>query len=124
MFHVKVIVKESGVHGLGLFADEPIAQEQLVYTSNPDLDLVLSKAAFEMLAPEEQAHIAHYGFKDTMGFWHLAHDDIRFCNHSKNGNVTLTEEGIVATRDIDKGEELLQDYGEFEDLDESRRNIK
>lgn len=57
--------------------------------------------------------------------WHLAFDDIRFCNHSKNGNVTIskndTKYQLIAKRNINQGEEITQDYKEFEKL---RKELK
>lgn len=55
----------------------------------------------------------------------MAFDDTRFCNHSKNGNITIDKNSIeyqlIAKRNINKDEEITQDYKEFEKL---RKGLK
>lgn len=56
-------------------------------------------------------------------------DNTNFINHSKDGNVTQDENYkdmyLIAKRDIDKGEELTQNYLEFEsEEDLLNRGIK
>jgi len=117
MMHVKTEVRSSQVHGQGLFAKEDIAQGQLIYTQDTKHSLAIDDRALSLLPKGEQEKVKHYGYKDKhTGKWHLAHDDIRFCNHSANANITATQEGIIAKKNISVGEELLQDYSEFENL--------
>jgi len=120
MMHVKTSVQRSSVHGLGLFAEQDIGKGRVVYTANPKLDVVISEAEFNLLQKEEREYVAHYGYLKA-GKWHLAHDDIRFCNHSDNPNITASGNRIIAKQDISKGEELLQDYRDFEELREELR---
>lgn len=122
MFHVKVKLKESDLHGIGLFADQHIKKGQAVYTINESLDLKISIYDFELLSNDEQQTICHYGYLDKSGdYWHLSFDDVRFCNHSRKGNIKLVGNRLIAKRDISKGEELTQNYSEFENL---RRVLK
>ncbi|OGJ16321.1 hypothetical protein A3K73_01900 [Candidatus Pacearchaeota archaeon RBG_13_36_9] len=117
MFYIKTKLKNSRLHGLGLFAGQNIKKGQKIYTGNEKLDLFLSEEEFSRLPIDEQNTIKHYGYFDKEKHkWHLAFDDIRFCNHSSDGNITLKEKSLVAKRDIKKGEELTQNYSEFEDL--------
>ena len=92
------------------------------------MDLTISQEDFDTLDIFSQQHIKHYGYFDTRSEqWHLAFDDIRFCNHSKDSNITQKESNseyvLVAKRDIKKGEELLQDYSEFEELREELMSL-
>lgn len=122
MFHVKIKLKESEIHGIGLFAGRDISKGEKIYTGNEKLDLFLSEEECSKLARDEQNTIKHYGYFDKEKHkWHLSFDDIRFCNHSSDGNITLKEKSLVAKRDIAKGEELTQDYREFEPLREKLR---
>ncbi|MDP3881956.1 MAG: SET domain-containing protein [Nanoarchaeota archaeon] len=117
MFHVKTSVKPSPIHGLGLFADQNIKKGEIIYEPDPALDLLLTQDEFNQLPPTERSHISHYGYFDKkLKKWHLAHDDIRFCNHKKASNLTLKDGKLIAKKDIKKGEELTQDYNEFEEL--------
>jgi hypothetical protein len=117
MFHVKYLLKTSPIHRIGLFAAEDICAGALIYTQNLKLDLLLSEEEFTALVDEEKRVVKHYGFFDmNVGKWHLSHDDIRYCNHSPDGTMTLRGTDLVAKRDISSGEELTQDYREFEEL--------
>jgi uncharacterized protein len=119
MFYVKTDLGKSLIHGIGLFSKRDIKKGERVYKSNPNLDLILSDLQFGRLEDKEKERIAHYGyFNKRTKKWHLAHDDIRFCNHSSGGNLTQVENRLIAKRDIKKGEELTQDYSEFEELRE------
>ncbi|WP_172806719.1 SET domain-containing protein-lysine N-methyltransferase [Endozoicomonas arenosclerae] len=124
MFCVETYLAQSPVHGVGLFAGQSIKKGVILYKENPELDLHLSEQALLQLEASEQAFIKHYGFFDvTRNRWHLSHDNIRFCNHSKQGNISLVEDGrLIALRDIDSGEELLQDYREIKTYE--GRNLK
>jgi len=57
--------------------------------------------------------------------WHVDFDVSKFINHSNNATVTQDENHdeayLIATRDIQSGEELTQDYLEFEAQDDLRR---
>ena len=117
MFHIAVQLNKSPIHGLGLFAAQDITQGQKVYTANLSLDLLLSEAELSQLSDDEIHTIKHYGFFDQKEKkWHYAFDDIKFCNHSDQGNIVFSAGSLVAKRDISKGEEITQDYREFENL--------
>lgn len=119
MLHITTFLGESAVHGIGLFAGEDIAKDTLIYEPSPDIDLMLDQQSFEKLRTEEKAHIQHYGFFDHYTQrWTLAFDDIRFCNHSLQPNMKAFGAGkackVIALRDIVAGEELTQNYEDFE----------
>lgn len=117
MFHKKVKVMPSKIQGLGLFADENIPKDSAVYTINESLDLIIPIQKFDILSKNEQQTIKHYGYFDKKkNAWHLSFDDIRFCNHSSKSNIVLKKDKLVSTKDIRKGEEITQDYEEFEIL--------
>ncbi len=122
MFHLQTVLKPSPIHGIGLFADESAVKGERVYTSNNNLDLIVTPEQLSRLSEDVQRTIKHYGMLNRKEkCWCLAFDDIRFCNHSKNANLTLQEYALVATRDIQKGEELTHNYAEIEDLREELR---
>lgn len=117
MFHVRVELRQSAWHGIGLFAGEDISKGEKIYTENLSLDLLLSESEFSMLSDDEKKTIKHYGYFDkNKRKWHLAFDDIRFCNHSVDPNLILKDGSLVAKKDIKKDEELTQDYRDFEEL--------
>lgn len=121
MIKVKTYLEKSKIHGFGLFAKEKIKAGSLVYKPSPGLDIKIKIKDFKKLDKYSKEQIKHYGFltKDKK-FYLLAFDNIRFCNHSiSKNNIGISNKnnyGIYAKRNINKGEELLQDFREFEDL--------
>lgn len=130
MIHVKYKLKESTVHGIGLFADEDIRINQLVYTASPLLDTNISSDTFDKLTESEKREIKWWGFWDKQNnVWHVDFDVSKFINHSTNPTLTQDidhkDAYLVATKDIKTGEELTQNYLEFEsESDLLNRGIK
>ena len=88
-----------------------------MYTPSPLLDVDITNEEFESLSDNEQKEVKYYGYwnKKTEK-WHVAFDAIRILNHSTGdiANVTQDEDMVMtAKRDIQSGEELLQDYVEI-----------
>ncbi len=130
MIHIKYKLDRSGLHGIGLFADENLAKSQLVYTASPILDLNITQAQFDSLLEREKEEVRWWGFKmEDKDIWHVDFDVSKFINHSYEGNVTQDKDYedayLITTRDIKAGEELTQNYLEFESSDDlEKRGIK
>lgn len=123
MFLYNTILKPSSIHGLGVFAMGRIKKGTAVYQHSSRLDLILNADRFNKLDPRDQALIMHYGGIDKrLGRYRLPYDDLRFLNHSEKPNLAYDEatDQIIALRDIVSGEELTQDYRDFEDGTDSR----
>lgn len=125
MMHIKYKLDKSTSHGIGLFADEDITEGQVIYTASPVLDVDISKEEFEKLSESEKKEIKYWGFFDTENdVWHVDFDVSKFINHSSNPTITQDESYkeayLIALRDIQKGEELTQNYLEFESEDDLR----
>lgn len=117
--HIKYKLEKSSSHGIGLFADENIQKGSLVYTSSPLLDVNITQEQFDSLNEKEKAEIKYWGFFDEPSQkWHVDFDVSKFINHSTDATLTQSSEYsdayLVPTRDIVKGEELTQNYLEFE----------
>jgi SET domain-containing protein len=124
MFYYKTKLKESNHHGIGIFADEHIPAETVLWVPSPALSLHYSEDEFNTLSENEKQTISHYGyFHKEFKVWHLAADDSRYINHSKNPNVTVTEDGwgLKTLIDLKLGDEIVQDYNDFEDIDSQRK---
>lgn len=124
MLLIKGAPKPSAVHGLGLFAEEFIPKGTRIWQFSPALDRELTPEEFENLDTKEKQYIEFYGFKSKKsGNYHLSFDNIKFTNHSKLPNVATDtssndlEYPLTAIKDIQPGEEILQDYGDFENND-------
>ncbi len=130
MIHIKYKLKTSDLHGIGLFTDQPIKQNDLIYTASPLLDLNITQEQFDSLNQKEKDEILWWGFFDQPSqMWHVDFDVSKFINHSLHATVTQDnsrdEAYLIAVRDISSGEELTQNYLEFETAEElERRGIK
>ena len=121
MLLVKTQLKNSRIHGVGIFADEDIPKGTAIWRDCKGFDLEYSVEAVDKLptAAREQVISRAYTSMDN-GKWVLDGDDARFMNHSshpntKNGDKWTT----IASRAIARGEELTCDYYEF-DADAAR----
>ncbi len=129
MIHIKYKLDRSVHHGIGLFADENIKRGTLIYTTSPILDVNITQGQFEVLNEREKDEIRWWGFFDvSTQKWHVDFDVSHFINHSYDGTVTQNPEHadayLIATRDINAGEELTQNYLEFESKEDlTKRGI-
>jgi uncharacterized protein len=126
MIHVTYKLKSSDLHGIGLFSNEDIKKGQLIYTASPLLDLNITQEQFDSLEQKEKDEVLWWGFFDHPSkMWHVDFDVSKFINHSSDATITQDdnhdEAYLIATRDIQTGEELTQNYLEFETQDDLRR---
>jgi len=97
MSNTLYIVKESGIHGKGLFAAQKIQRGDLIGTIeykpvNEDGPYVLWLDAATGI---------------------LVDCDLKYINHNAKPNACYCEDlEVVALRDIKEGEEITHDYGE------------
>jgi len=122
MLLIKTTTKQSLIHGLGLFADEDISKGTQIWKFSAGLDLELKPEDFDKLTQYEKDFINFYGFRSKKtDSYHLSFDNVRFMNHSKEGNITIDQTAsdieypLITLRDIKQGEELTQNYFEFDE---------
>ncbi len=120
MMTVKSYVDRSKIHGFGLFAAEAIKKGDLIWRFDPRIDKVLSEKDFLSLPKLNQDFVMHYCYK-TEGKYVICGDDGRYVNHSDNPNTEGMESedgyGItIASRDIEKGQEITGNYEEFDEV--------
>lgn len=119
MMCVKTKLSESKIHGIGVFAAEFIKKGTLVWKFDPRIDKVLTKSDLENLALINKEFVLHYSYL-TNNVFVLAGDNGMFVNHSLRPNLIGEDSadgyGICrALKDINVGEELTQDYSEFDE---------
>lgn len=113
MLTVKTKIGISKIHGIGLFADQFIPKDTVVWAFNPTFDLVFTDKELESVSEFCRMQIKHYAFKTTNGRYCLPCDDNRFINYSENPNILSVddiESSDVALIDIFPGEELTSSY--------------
>ena len=132
MYLIKVEVKGSPIHGKGVFALENIPKGKIVWKFDPTHDLVLSLDDFNQLdesAKVELKRVAYLSGSSGQYVYPPENDPARFTNHDgerNNLSVKIDEEVskepyFIANRDIEAGEELTNNYSDFdESLKESK----
>ena len=126
MLLVKVRVDRSQIHGLGVFALEPIRKGSDVWRFTPGFDLDLDPAVIDVQPEPSRARLLHYGYIDPRtNRYILCCDDARFLNHSDEPNLvsdfSVDCYGVDrAARDIAVNEELTVDYA----LVEGKRPVR
>lgn len=119
MLLVKTKLGMSGIHGIGLFADQFIGKDELLWRYDGRVDRKLTIEDIERLAPASREQVRRYSYREKFsGLYVLCGDDARFFNHASSPNCLDTEDGeeglTLAARDIQPGEELICDYALFD----------
>jgi hypothetical protein len=120
MLHIQYKLDRSKKHGIGLFTNEDLEKGQLVYSASPTLDVNITQEQFDSLSEKERDEVRWWGFFDAPSQkWHVDFDVSKFINHSSGATLTQdvnhTDAHLVTTRKVRHGEELTQNYLEFED---------
>lgn len=131
MYTVKTIVKQSNIDGKGVFAAEQIAKGKTVWLYDPAQDIALTPAESEQLNGEEQAWFHHSAYLSPWsGLWVCPPygDAAGYTNHSPDHNLAVQydeevspEPFFVANRDIEIGEEITNNYHEFDELTRTKK---
>jgi len=118
MLLVRTRIGPSSIAGIGLFAVEDIAATTPVWKLQEGFDVRLTQKDFLKLSMPAQEQVLNYCyFNERTQTYVVCGDDARFFNHSDAPNVSSSsEEDAVdcALRDIAAGEELTQDYHNFD----------
>lgn len=126
MLRVKTQLAPSKIHGLGVFADEPIRAGQTVWELDQLLDLRISDLVFAALPAQTQAYIRRHCYVNY-GAPHefvMCFDDARFINFAANPSLQLANDNtpnspLIAARDIAVWDELT--VGKETDADYARK---
>lgn len=118
MLKVKTKIGQSGIHGMGLFADELIKEGTVTWEYDPKWDRGFTQAEVDALPEFAKEFCMFYSYFDYQrNMYILPMDHLRFINHTEDTakqNITSTPDKDIAARDIQPGEELLCDYFKFD----------
>ena len=121
MLLVRTSLRSSSIHGLGCFAEQPIAAGELVWSFHDGLDVVIEQVALGALPDAVRGYLRTYAFTpvESPEVVVLCGDDARHINHEARPNVVRGPgEGrfgvYVAAFAIAAGEELTCDYFDFD----------
>src|SRR3989344_7284644 len=120
MLCVKTKVLPSKVHGLGLFADQFIPKGTLVWKFLSGFDQRFTHKQVSDFPEIVQGYLARHASFRANNLYLLCADEGNYFNHSDSPNVHSVEKLggeemlVYALRDIQSGEELLEDYREYD----------
>ena len=115
MLTVNTYLAPSAVHGIGLFAAEPIPAGTVVWRFNRHIDKCFNRKTFlAMCQGVDQCslrHLLNSSYRRGGRYYYLT-DNARFINHSADlDNIVFTDDYTeTAARDICAHEELLENY--------------
>jgi hypothetical protein len=113
---VRTSVRQSPIHGLGVFAEEDIPDGTILWRFDPVLDRVIPEEELDGMPGHLVDFIEVYSeYFPELGVLVLSGDNDRFTNHSDDPNTEVVlpngpEALVRARRDIAAGEEITCDY--------------
>jgi SET domain-containing protein len=113
MLLVKTYLDKSPIHGLGVFAAEFIPKESKIWRFVEGFDRCYTPRQFARLPKPAREFLRRYAYKvDGEILFTVDHD--HYINHSDDPNTYLNNGYTIARRNIRKGEEITNDYREFD----------
>jgi SET domain-containing protein len=113
MLLVKTYLDKSAIHGLGVFAAEPIRKDTKIWRFVEGFDRAFSPRQFARLPKPARDFLKNYGYR-VDGEVLFTVDNDRHINHSDDPNTYLKNGYTIARRNIRKGDEITNDYREFD----------
>jgi len=124
MLMVDTELRQSAIHGTGVFLLEPVRKGDLVWRFDSRIDRVYSEEEMAGLPERMQVFLRTYStWHEPTRLWILCGDNARHFNHSDSPNTLSLGVGFgddVAARDLPAGVELTTDYALI--CDSVRRN--
>ena len=114
MMMVETELRQSGIHGIGVFLLEPVTAGQLIWRFDSRIDRVYSDAELAGFPERLRGFLRTYStLHDELKLWVLCGDNGRHFNHADAPNTV--SQGIafgddVAAADLAAGTELTSDY--------------
>ena len=126
MYKTLVKVAPSAIDGEGVFAQQDIKHGSIVWQFDEKHDHRITQACHEELPEEEKKRLERVAYLSPWsGLWVYppTGDPAEYTNHSNNNNLTTRfdsqvspEPYFIANRDIKSGEELTNNYREFDEI--------
>jgi SET domain-containing protein len=125
MYLIKVEVKDSLIEGKGVFALEPIKHGTIAWKFDASHDQTMTPVEFnnlDKIAQAELQRVAYLSLQTSRWVYPPEGDPARFTNHNPESNnlsvgfdKSISDEPyFIANRDIKAGEELTNNYLEFD----------
>lgn len=131
MYIQKVEIRQSCIHGKGVFSLTLIPKDSVVWRFDPTHDRSYTAADYQSLSTAERKELDHSAYLSPWsGLWICppTNDPACFTNHSSKNNISAvfdasvsSEPYFVANRNIKCGEEITNNYNEFDQLTQLAR---
>jgi len=116
-FNVEVEIRDDGPRGRSVYAARPIPKGTKVYDGDNvvHFDRAKDLVTFLKLLPHDlQCDVLLWAFPSgSKGRAYVALDEGSFVNHGEDPRLVTLDKDCRTVRDVEAGEELLEDYGEF-----------
>lgn len=113
MLLVKTYLDISPIHGIGVFAARFIREGTKIWTFVEGFDRCYTPKQFARLPKPARDYLQDYGYRAD-GEILFTVDNDHYINHSEDANTQWRNGYSVATRNIRKGEEITNNYREFD----------
>jgi hypothetical protein len=114
MMMVDTEVRQSPIHGLGVFLKEPVKAGTLLWRFDPRVDRVYAEDEIAALPPHMQEYLRIYStWHEPTGLYVLCGDNGRYVNHSETPNSISAAPCFGddhAAVDLPAGTEMTSDY--------------
>jgi SET domain-containing protein len=114
LFKTEVKVATDPKMGLGLFATEFIPKDSVVWKFVEGVDIQVSIDEVEQMSEAQQEYFNKYAWIEG-DYYYASCDHTNFINHSYQPNLKIIGKVIIAFKNIELGEELFENYSEFDD---------
>lgn len=119
MLVVSTYIEKSNIEGIGVVAGQKINQGDIVWFFDPNYDILLEEKEYEKmlssLNEENRNIIKQYPYKRG-NCYIFCQDNAKFFNHSDTPNCGGESVNYcVALKDIEIGEELTENYFDFDE---------
>jgi len=113
MLFVKTYLAKSRIHGVGVFAGQFVRKGTKIWRFVDGFDRAYSPKQFARLPKPARDYIRQHGYR-VDGEILLTMDHDHHMNHSDDANTYLRNGYAIARRNIRRGEEITNDYREFD----------
>lgn len=123
-YKIPVSIAPSQTDGLGVFTKQAVPKGYIVWIFTPGHDTIVTLDEYENIEKDRRIVIDRTGYLSPVSNTYIvppSKDPAQYTNHSAKNNLTAIfdekispEPYFVANRNIDAGEELTNNYNEFD----------
>lgn len=122
MFLIDTYIKKTEDRGFGTFANQFVKKGDVIWQFVEGFDIKVHKNKYELLNDIQKKFVDTYFWREG-DYLYSSCDHSIFQNHSTNPNsIGLSDDKMIAARDIYPNDEIIVSYYEFDDDFENYKN--